>query len=142
MTRYRCQICGSTATDADGRIPWMISGDEWKLLTAPANPKWVTTPPTCRSCWPTAIRHCPHLRSNGAVPVSVAAATPAAAYGEIYQRGQFTPHQSNIAIPLSARRDLPCLLGKQLVVDLHDIRPETQGHPVTTQADQVAKHLP
>ncbi|WP_329242842.1 hypothetical protein OG417_44835 [Actinoallomurus sp. NBC_01490] len=124
MTRNLCQVCGGPATDPHGRIQWLFPRDEWELLAEPANPTIVTTPPTCRECWPLARRFCPHLRATGTVGVSVAAHRPVAVYGDLYDpTGPATPCEVNAMVPLTtpARR---LVLGKQLVVELSDIRTE------------------
>lgn len=124
MTCPRCQVCGTRAVSTDGRIPWLLPGDEWPLLTDPANPKLVATPPTCRECWPLATRSCPHLRAAGAVAVTVAATVPAAAYGDLYHPARATPYALNVMVPLADRSTLRRMLAKQLVVELQDIRVE------------------
>lgn len=132
MTRNLCNVCGTPLTDPDGRIPWLFPGDEWELLTGPATPKIVTTPPTCRVCWPIARRFCPYLRSTGTVAATVGAHRPVAAYGDLYDltggdlyelTGSATPRELNVMLSLTS----PIrhrLLGKQLVVELDDIRAE------------------
>ncbi|MFC4122870.1 hypothetical protein [Nonomuraea zeae] len=122
MTGRRCQVCGGTAVGADGRIRWLIPRDEWDRLARPAGPAWTATPPCCRACRPIALRHCPHLRSVGAVAASVARARPAAVYGDLYEPGRLAPCRVNLLVPLPAGGDLPRLLGKMLVVELDDAR--------------------
>jgi hypothetical protein len=124
MTRNLCNVCGAPLTDPDGRIPWLFPGAEWDLLTSPANPKIATTPPTCRACWPIARRFCPYLRSTGAVAATVGTHRPVAAYGDLYDlTGSATPRELNVMVPLTSPARYR-LLGKQLVVELSDIRAE------------------
>jgi len=124
MTRNLCNVCGTPLSDPDSRIPWLFPGDEWELLTGPANPKIVTTPPTCRACWPIARRFCPYLRSTGAVTATVGTRRPVAAYGDLYDlSGSATPRELNVTLPLTSPARYR-LLGKQLVVELSDIRAE------------------
>lgn len=123
MTTPLCQVCGNRAREANGRIPWLIDADEWALLTDSPKPLATITPPTCRPCWSLASRACPHLSATGAMRITVAAASPVAAYGDLYAPGRHVVHETDIVMPFTAT-SRHHLLGKQLVVELHDIRPE------------------
>ncbi|WP_147449234.1 hypothetical protein [Actinomadura pelletieri] len=122
MTSGICQVCGGNAAETDGRIAWLLPGDEWPLLTNPTEPNLVPTPPTCRACWSLAASSCPHLRTVGSVPVTAAAAVPAAAHGDLYRLGQAAPCARNVMVPLTNHSALRRMLAKQLIVELRDIR--------------------
>jgi hypothetical protein len=123
MTTPLCQVCGNRTREESGRIGWLVDADEWALLADPTKPTTTITPPTCRPCWPLATRACPHLRATGTTRFTVAVASPVAVYGDLCVPGSHAVRATDIVMPLTLPNRCQ-VLGKQLVVELGDIRPE------------------
>jgi hypothetical protein len=122
MRHPRCQVCGQPMA-ADMPIPFLFSRPELaalRLAEAEGGPATTTTPPCCHACWPLATRLCPHLIRNGSVPCQVTAITSWGACGDLYTADGQRHRQRSL--PHGHPR-LPRLLGKQAVVQLHDIQP-------------------
>lgn len=120
MMKNLCQICGGSATGADGRISWLIPGAE-------SNVSWTMTPPTCAGCVPEALRFCPHLKSNPPLRLTVAGAAPLGVLGDVYQveHGRFTSVNPRTIVDLRDGHEMRRVLAKQLAVTLLD--PQVEG---------------
>jgi hypothetical protein len=84
VTEHLCQVCGQTAA-TEGGVSWLMHELEWSTLIHHLGPDRLETanPPTCRSCWPLAVKLCPSLRSEGAVALTVSKTRPVGVVGDV-----------------------------------------------------------
>lgn len=119
MTRPCCQVCGTVLPDTD--IPWLFPAAQWEGLQDGG--VHTATPPTCRDCWPTAERLCPHLRGGGYVRAIVGSRDPYGVIGDVYPpNGQA---RKRVLVPYTDTAMIRLTLAKQAAVTLHDIRAMT-----------------
>ncbi len=121
MDRHLCQVCGESATDPESGRVW------WVLTEAPGTGTGFTNaPPTCKSCIPDAVAMCPRLQKSAAV-YTVADCEPFAVLGDVFEfgTGGALMVERGAMVELDAFRRLAQVLAQQLVVTLHDLRPET-----------------
>ncbi|WP_147268179.1 hypothetical protein [Spongiactinospora rosea] len=110
-----CQMCGNPARTSQGRTLWLLPANEAERIRGNGTP-WTRTPPTCHPCMPTALDQLPWLRDGDASAFSVAAAKPAAVFGDIHSPGGHV--EVDITVALDETGTLPDLLGRQLLVTL------------------------
>lgn len=117
MKHHLCQVCGLPATDPEtGRVWWVLTD---------AGDGYTNAPPTCRACIPEALESCPRLRTSAAV-YTVADCEPFAVLGDVFQFGAdgAVLVERGALVELEAYRRLTQVHAQQLVVRLHDLRPE------------------
>ncbi|MGI5162597.1 hypothetical protein [Microbispora sp. CA-102843] len=123
LRKNLCQVCKRPATDADGRLPWLLTEKVYQPI---ADDRYGTTaPPTCRECIPLSLAHCPQL--NGAPTLCTAAyAEPVGVLGDLYRcgpRGEAFLARENVYADWGAAA-LPRILARLAVVELRDMEPE------------------
>ncbi|NAS26640.1 hypothetical protein GT755_33820 [Herbidospora sp. NEAU-GS84] len=128
MTKKLCQVCGETAGREGDGIPWILTQSAFQTMSyLPPDCGDTNSPPTCRACWPEALKRCPELKSHARV-VTVREVEPVAVLGDVY-RPSSGPHwrtpelvQEQAYVPLDEFARLPMVLATQLVLLLHGIR--------------------
>ncbi|MET9339309.1 hypothetical protein [Nonomuraea sp. NPDC003804] len=125
MLQSLCQVCKHSAVDPEnGRIWWLFPTPERYLFTNALGEYYSHIAPTCQTCIPISLAHCPHLREE-AVSCTVAGVEPYAVHADVYQP---RPDQSaeliarDALVQLEQFQVLGSALAKQLVVAFVDLR--------------------
>ncbi|MEV0616890.1 hypothetical protein AB0I81_26465 [Nonomuraea sp. NPDC050404] len=121
MMHLLCQVCGRSAAEPNGRIPWLVADD---LDDDPAVKGYTNAPPTCAACAPESVAACPRLR-QGATVYTAGRAEPYGVLANVLRpsRGKIITVERHRVIPLDAFHLLEYALAVQLVVTLDDLQP-------------------
>ena len=130
MVQLLCQVCGLTAIDPNGRIPWIMTETAFHPDRPGATSGVTSAPPTCWNCVPEALALCPQLHVSSAV-YTVGEIQPVAVLADMYAPGfggrVLHTGEHNVEVPLDAPHLLRRALANQLIVRVHDLRPEQIG---------------
>lgn len=125
MRGLLCQVCGGSGIDpATGRIWWVLTETGFRATSADGG--HTNAPPTCPKCIPESLAYCPQLRKSSAVYTAVCA-VPAGVLAEVFEptangAARHVGHNEFVGFDEPARH--PFVLATQLVMQLHDLRPE------------------
>ncbi len=122
MEHGLCQVCGESAADSAMGHTWWLLVDDVSRTTPDRG--YTNAPPTCPSCIPTALKHCPRLR-KGAALYTVADAEPWAVLGHVFRptpAGDAVIADRNVRVLLEEYERLTRTLAHQLIVLLDGLR--------------------